>query len=197
MEKMTVQQIADVLGYEKDYLRKKVKELYPELVKNGVETKLSQEQVTRLKGQLVPRTLDMKVQGQEAVTDIEMVQKAQEVMQWMQAKLVSAHETIAIMAPKAEFYDAVTGSSDTCDLSTVAKVLNLPGYGRNRIFETLRDLGVLQQNNQPYQKYVDAGYFRVIESSYIKPDGSTHVSYKTVVYQKGVEYIRKLLTKSN
>jgi anti-repressor protein len=50
------------------------------------------------------------------------------------------------------------------------------------------------QNNQPYQKYVDAGYFRTIESSYTTPDGSTHVSIKTVVYQRGLNFIRKVVS---
>lgn len=68
------------------------------------------------------------------------------------------------------------------------------GIGRTRLFELLRDEGVLMKNNQPYQKYIDSGYFRVIESSYQKPDGSTHVSFKTVVYQKGVDFIRRKLS---
>lgn len=95
--------------------------------------------------------------------------------------------------PKIEFYDAVTGSSDTIDIGQAAKVLNL-GYGRNRLFEILREKNILQNNNQPYQKYIDAGYFRVIESKYIKPDGSIHISLKTVVYQKGLDYIRKIVS---
>lgn len=95
--------------------------------------------------------------------------------------------------PKVEFYDAVTGSSDTIDIGQAAKVLNL-GYGRNRLFEILREKNILQHNNQPYQKYIDAGYFRVIESKYIKPDGSIHISLKTVVYQKGLDYIRKIVS---
>lgn len=94
------------------------------------------------------------------------------------------------MKPKAEFFDAVTESKDAVDVGSVAKVLNM-GIGRTRLFEFLRDCGILMQNNQPYQKYVDAGYFRVIEQKWNKPDGSTHISLKTVVYQKGVDYIRR------
>jgi anti-repressor protein len=97
---------------------------------------------------------------------------------------------IAEMKPKAEFFDAVTGSHDAVDIGTVAKVLNL-GIGRTKLFSFLRDSSILQDNNQPYQKHIDAGHFRVIESSYTKPDGSTHISFKTVVYQKGIDYIRK------
>ena len=100
---------------------------------------------------------------------------------------------IEAQKPKVEFYEAVTGSSDTIDIGTVAKVLNIKGIGRNNLFEFLRDRGVLMSNNQPKQTYCDRGYFCVIESKYNKPDGSTHINTKTVVYQKGLDYIRKLL----
>lgn len=96
--------------------------------------------------------------------------------------------------PKVEFYEQVTGSKDTVDMGTVAKVLNIKGLGRNKIFEILRDKKVLQSDNKPYQKYVDRGYFRLVESKFNKPDGSTHVNIKTVVYQKGLDYIRKQVT---
>lgn len=95
--------------------------------------------------------------------------------------------------PKVDFYEAITGSKDTVDIGTVAKVLNIRGFGRNNLFEFLRESGVLMSNNQQKQTYCDRGYFRVIESKFTKPDGSTHINTKTVVYQKGMEYIRKLL----
>jgi len=94
--------------------------------------------------------------------------------------------------PKVEFYNDVTGSEDTIDIGNSAKVLNF-GIGRNKLFEILRDLDVLMQNNQPYQKYIDCEYFRVIEQKYNKPDGSVHINLKTVVYQKGLDFIRKIL----
>lgn len=64
-----------------------------------------------------------------------------------------------------------------------------------KIFELLRKTYILQQNNTPYQKYVDLGYFRVIESKYTLPDGTTKISLKTVVFQKGLDFLRKTLKK--
>ena len=80
-------------------------------------------------------------------------------------------------------------------MSEVAKVLNYPGYGRNRLFEFLRNKKVLMANNIPYQKYVDCGYFRVIEQKYTKPSGDTAINIKTLVYQRGINFIKKLLDK--
>lgn len=98
------------------------------------------------------------------------------------------------MKPKAEFYDDVTGSSDTIEIGEVAKVLNC-GIGRNKLFDFLRKEKVLMKNNIPKQHFVDEGYFRVIETKYTKPNGDVSINLKTVVYQKGVDYIRKLLIK--
>ena len=102
---------------------------------------------------------------------------------------------IAEMQPKADFFDTVTDSTDAVDIGSVAKVLNM-GIGRNRLFEFLRNENILMSKNQPFQKYIDCGYFRVIESSYTKPDGSAHINLKTVVYQKGIQFIRKKLIES-
>lgn len=94
--------------------------------------------------------------------------------------------------PKVDFFEAVTGSKDTIDMGSVAKVLNKK-IGRNKLFELLREKSILMSNNVPYQKFCDSGYFRVIETKYTKPDGSTNIGLKTLVYQKGVNYINKLL----
>ena len=95
--------------------------------------------------------------------------------------------------PKVEFFDAVAESKDAIEIASVAKVLNVPGVGRNKLFEFLRNHKILMRNNQPYQKYVDCGYFRIIEQKYERPNGDTCINIKTLVYQKGVKYIQELL----
>ena len=95
--------------------------------------------------------------------------------------------------PKVEFYDDVTDSKDTVDMGTVAKVLNIKGVGRNKLFEILRDKKILMSNNQPYQKYIDNGWFRQIESKFNLPNGDIKINIKTVVFQKGVDGISKVL----
>ena len=94
---------------------------------------------------------------------------------------------------KIEFYDEVTGSKTTFTMDKVAKILNFKGIGRNNLFEILRNKSILRRDNTPYQTYVDNGWFRLIESKFNKPSGEVCVSYKTVVYQKGVEGISRIL----
>lgn len=100
------------------------------------------------------------------------------------------NKQIELMAPKAEFFDQVTGSKDCFDMADVAKVCNL-GVGRNILFKFLRDSKILRENNTPYQQFIDSGHFRVIESKFNKPDGSVCINLKTVVYQKGIDFIIK------
>jgi len=99
---------------------------------------------------------------------------------------------IETQKPKVEFYDAVTGSDDTIEMSQVAKILNL-GIGRNNLFELLRNCKVLRENNEPFQRFVDCGWLRQIESKFSKPDGTNCIYTKTVVFQKGLEAIRKII----
>lgn len=97
------------------------------------------------------------------------------------------------MKPKEDFYDAVTQSNETCDFAQAAKILNFKGIGRNKLFEILRDKEILRQNNQPYQKYVDNGWFKVVEVSSVDRYGDLRLFYKTVIYQKGLDKISKIL----
>jgi len=108
-------------------------------------------------------------------------------------KLELQQSKINELEPKAEFYDSVTNSKTAIDIGRAAKVLDM-GFGRNILFLKLRNKGVLMHDNVPYQSYVDRGYFRIIESKFTKPDGSTHIQLKTMVYQKGLDYIRKILS---
>lgn len=102
---------------------------------------------------------------------------------------------IEVMKPKELFYDKVTGSETCFDMAEVAKICNL-GIGRTKLFLFLRENQILRENNTPYQQYIDCGYFRVIETKWNKPDGSTHIAFKTVVYQKGIDYIIKKYNKT-
>lgn len=99
----------------------------------------------------------------------------------------------AVMKPKADFYDTVANTESLFSMADVAKTLDM-GLGRNKLFAFLRDKGILDKDNHPYQKYVDAGYLRLIEN-HCKA-GDNDVVYKcTYVKQKGIDYIRKILLK--
>lgn len=130
------------------------------------------------------------------VIDSDMLFKMAEAMAAKENQIKELEQQKALMSPKADFYAAVVESPDAVDMAVAAKTLNM-GIGRNTMFKILRDEGILQHNNIPYQEYVDRGYFRCIESKFSMPDGSTHVNIKTVVHQKGLDFIRKTIRKRN
>jgi anti-repressor protein len=106
------------------------------------------------------------------------------------------NEALAIAAPKVAFFDAVTNSKDAIEMKEAAKVLNIQGMGRNNLFQFLRDHQIIMTNNTPFQAFIDRGYFRVIEQKYAKPDGDVCINLKTVVYQKGLDFIRREIEKA-
>ena len=100
------------------------------------------------------------------------------------------------LKPKGEFYDAVAGSDSVIDMNQVAKTLKVKGLGRNKLFDFLRQRGILMKDNQPYQQYVDKGFFKLIEVRWTNPKtGDTNIIMKTMVFQTGLDYIRKEVVK--
>ena len=93
---------------------------------------------------------------------------------------------------KVAFYDTVADSKDAIDMQRAAKVLDFEGIGRNNLFEFLREREILMDTNLPYQKYIDSGHFRVIQSHWHK-DGEPRIYFKTLIYQKGLDFVRRKL----
>jgi anti-repressor protein len=140
------------------------------------------------------------IAGQEETDDPALImaralQVAQRVIDTKTAALEQATKTIEQQKPKVSFYDQVTGSKDAVDIGRAAKVLNIRGYGRTNLFKFLRDEKILQDDNLPYQTHIDAGRFRVVETKWSDPTGEIRISYKTMVYQRGLDYIRKRIEK--
>lgn len=124
---------------------------------------------------------------------IEEQRAHQEKVKALESQVVVKDQQLALMQPKAEFFDAVTDSKKAIPLGDAAKILDM-GIGRNKLFEFLRQKHILMQNNQPYQQYIDAGYFRVVEQKY-EVHGEVRINIKTLVFQKGIDWIRKQLLK--
>lgn len=114
------------------------------------------------------------------------------LLQQVEANEVLATEN-AKLQPKAAFYDVVTMTNETFTFSEAAKVLNIPGIGQKKLFAFLRENGVLMRNNEPYQRYVDSGWFRCVEGLYTDKYNVDHVYRKTVIFQKGLDGILKMM----
>lgn len=93
------------------------------------------------------------------------------------------------LEPKAKDWSAYMDAKGNITMSKLAKTLNIENLGRNKLFALLRTQKVLRGNNEPYQTYVNRGYFEL--SSVVK-NGYTFA--QTLVTPKGMSWINKKLS---
>ena len=194
---MTTKELADALGCSVDSIQNAVKKLaennrrlFADIKRNSQGGYLfDEEQATAIKLEIENHS---KVNALSPKTNLEKQLIIQQAMQFQQEMIAELQNKVAKLEPAAEFAYQICSSKDAIDIGNCAKVLNR-NIGRNRLFEFLRNKNILQPDNIPYQKYIDSGYFRVIETKFTIPSGETKISLKTLVLQKGVAYINKLL----
>lgn len=140
------------------------------------------------------------IQGEESMSDDDLIARAlvmaQKKIELREQQLREKDAQLELQKPKVVFADHVTDSDNAIDMGTFAKYAQKQGItmGRNTLFKWLRDQGVLMDNNVPYQRYLNAGWFRVIENIYNTGSGQ-YTTPKTLVTGKGqvalINYIRK------
>lgn len=110
-----------------------------------------------------------------------------------QNELIAKQKQVIVeMQPQAIIGDRFTNDDNSYDMNLFSKVLAIRGLGRNNLFAWLRDEGILRANNEPYQKYIDMDYFKVIVLENKYNDRKTP---KTLVKSKGIPFIVKKLIK--
>ena len=92
--------------------------------------------------------------------------------------------------PLVDFAVHVSQSKDTIGMEEMAKIAKDENIniGRNRLIKWLKEKKILQNNNTPYQTYIERGYFEVVE---VKKDTvyGARVFPKTVITGKGQIWI--------
>lgn len=197
---MTGKELAEVLGVSKDTINATVERLDVDGVLRRVDIArntqggylFSEYQATVIKQEIQKHHNLANRQIDNVSTEAEENQMIAQAMAILNRRIQDANKEIERLKPAAEFAYQICSSKDAIDIGNCAKVLNR-SIGRNNLFEFLRNKKILQSDNIPYQKYIDSGYFRVIETKYTIPSGETKISLKTLVLQKGVAYINKLL----
>jgi anti-repressor protein len=85
---------------------------------------------------------------------------------------------VIAMEPKARAFDVFIDAKGYYTVGTAAKMLNT---GRNRLFAFMAIHKIIMDNNVPYQRYVDSGYFAVKGHNgitYVSPKGLQWLSEK-------------------
>jgi phage antirepressor YoqD-like protein len=93
----------------------------------------------------------------------------------------------AELKPKAEFTNIAMQSKDVLSMNYAAKVLKL-GYGDKTLYKKLREMGILMENNVPYQKYIQQGYF-IVDERPICIGADIRIELTTRVTQNGMVWL--------
>lgn len=107
-----------------------------------------------------------------------------------QEEIKRQNKQIVEMQPKVDFADTfLLNAKQDISMGEFAKLTEKEfGIGRNKMFELLRNLGILMKNNLPYQQYMK--YFTITEGT---KNGKDYLT--TLIKVEGQAYLLKRLKK--
>lgn len=116
-----------------------------------------------------------------------------------QQKLVAAQQTIEKQKPLVTFAESCMASEKSLLVREVAKLCSKQGIitGERRLWQKLRDWKLVFQNkNEPYQEFIDRGYFEISQG--VKETSKGSLTWLTLrVTPKGQLYIINRLKKES
>lgn len=92
--------------------------------------------------------------------------------------------------PKVDFVDDIMEEDKYFDGSELAKMLNIKGFGRNKLMQYMRENNILNDYNAPYQQWVSNGCAKQIPVV-----TNVGVRMKTLFSLRMVAYLNKKLKK--
>lgn len=163
---MTFKELADLLGVSAQTVRRAFAKLYPEQIENGLETRMTLTQSKAVVSSMRVKASD-RVSLAEPLQNVKVAvaSDAQSIVALLRAaadEIDKRDRQIAVLAPKAEIHDQI---ADAGNAKTVAQVAQVLGTGQKRLFKFMRDSGILNEHNQPYQEHVDAKRLIVRETT--------------------------------
>lgn len=108
-------------------------------------------------------------------------------------------EEVERLTRELKLYHTFINCEDTITMGDAAKILSFKNVGRNKLFQILRDEGIIYLDrdgrNKPYSRYTSAkfGYFKMTEYEYTDKYGNIKIGTRIETSQRGMEFMRKLL----
>ena len=99
--------------------------------------------------------------------------------------------------PNVEWADQCLESNTTLKIGDYAKLIHRENdieIGQNRLFNFLRSRNILNENNMPYQEYMDRGWFEVIERP-VQTVNGTIIKYTPKITPKGQQGLLTVIKK--
>lgn len=119
-------------------------------------------------------------------------------------KIKEQNQLIEEQKPHVEFSKHISGSEDLISIAQMAQILHdndVSDMGEIKLFRFLREQKVLiskgSRHNHPYQQYLNAGYFKLVERTRFDQIEQRDVLYrKTLITGKGQEFIYDLVKRN-
>ena len=140
---------------------------------------------------MTPETLQAAILNPD--TMIQLCQALKEEQEKRKALEVKVEED----KPKVEWADQCLESNTTLKIGDYAKLIHRENdieIGQNRLFNFLRSRNILNENNMPYQEYMDRGWFEVIERP-VQTVNGTIIKYTPKITPKGQQGLLKVIKK--
>lgn len=112
-----------------------------------------------------------------------------EIAMQAETERLTLAEKIAADAPKVAFAEIIRNTDAVCRIGDFCKTMKA---GRNKLFARMKADKILMENRMPYQKYIDKGYFSVIEQKpYKDSKGVSHPAFTTMVTGAGQLFLTR------
>ncbi len=184
-ETMLLPEVAKALNVTGKTIRKYVDKLFPGKMINGIATFLNETEVTAIKLEL-EKNHHLNRSVELPKTELEENLIIQQAQNLLFSRIDKLQKQLAEAQPKIEFHDKVGDSKGSYSVGQTAKLFET---GRNRFFDWLRYEKIFF-NREPYQKYIDRGYFTVKTDSV-----NQHVQKQAFVTPKGLQWLEKRFSK--
>lgn len=191
-EVMTTKELADFLKTSPKVILENAKKCLPnKVVENGKPTYWNKAEVTVLIEQLKksnPNQYTFTGAVKALGTDLTPALKIKQAMEMMQE---AYEEELQIIRARAELAETalnrIADGKGCYTMNQAAKALKL-SYGDKTLFQNLRTLQILNQDNSPKQQQINAGHFKVVVKYINEKVGNKAV---TLVTSKGLVYLAK------
>lgn len=153
-------------------------------VENGKVTRFTEEQATLIKQEIQKHHNLQTRQIDSVSTELEENQTIANAMMILQRR----SEELKRRAEIAEaVIDRISNGKGCYSMNQTAKALKLP-YGNITLFEKLRAMQILNQDNTPKQEQINSGHFKVVVKFINEKIGNKTVTLTT---GKGLVYLAK------
>jgi phage antirepressor YoqD-like protein len=194
---MTVKEVAQAFNCDERTIQLRVKSMFPEIVQNGKQTKLTEKQITALKLSL-QQNAHLESAFELPKTDLEKELLIAQAMQFQQEKITRLQREIAekdekifLDAPKVQSYEILMKTTDHRSISNACKHFGIQPIAIG--FPYLRKHGYLTLSDLPTQKAINAGIMSLKENA-SRTHGRTF--QQAVVQANQLEKFGKVISRS-